>query len=318
MLVHVRANLWLLLLTVVLCSILYPLVILGIGQTVFHDKAEGSLVTDSKGGAIGSELIAQPFSSGKYFSPRPSATTPSYNAAASGPSNLSANNPLLRDQVMSRIGPVLKYKNGNSVGPDVVTWFREQIGKDRKVLDKWTHDQPGLATVWAGSDDKVGNFLKEWGKTHQAAIETWKAANPDSTEVKPENIAPLFLESYAKGESTTWPEVDDAKDIQTAFFCVWWPQHSDAKVQPIPADMVTTSGSGLDPDITLDNALYQLDGVAAAWAKETKGDEAKVRDQVKAIVLAYAGAPLNGLVGEPLVNVLQVNLALRKALQPGL
>ncbi len=42
---HLRANLWLLALTVLLCSVLYPLVLLGIGQTVFHDKAQGSLVT---------------------------------------------------------------------------------------------------------------------------------------------------------------------------------------------------------------------------------------------------------------------------------
>ena len=41
---HLRANLWLLVLTVLLCSVLYPLVLLGIGQTVFHDKAQGSLL----------------------------------------------------------------------------------------------------------------------------------------------------------------------------------------------------------------------------------------------------------------------------------
>ena len=44
---HLRANFWLLVLTVLLCSVLYPLVLLGIGQTVFHDKAQGSLLTDA-------------------------------------------------------------------------------------------------------------------------------------------------------------------------------------------------------------------------------------------------------------------------------
>ena len=87
---HLRANLWLLILTVLLCSVLYPLVLLGIGQTVFHDKAQGSLLTDAQGHPIGSQLIAQPFTADEYFQPRPSAA--SYNAAASGASNWAASN----------------------------------------------------------------------------------------------------------------------------------------------------------------------------------------------------------------------------------
>jgi len=75
---HLRANLWLLVLTVLLCSVLYPLVLLGIGQTVFHDKAQGSLLTDAKGHPIGSRLIAQPFTADEYFHPglRQHLTTP--------------------------------------------------------------------------------------------------------------------------------------------------------------------------------------------------------------------------------------------------
>ena len=41
---HLRANLWLLALTVLLCCVLYPLALLGIGQVAFHDKAQGSLL----------------------------------------------------------------------------------------------------------------------------------------------------------------------------------------------------------------------------------------------------------------------------------
>ena len=82
---HLRANLWLLALTVLLCSVLYPLVLLGIGQTMFHEQAQGSLVRDADGNAIGSRLIAQPFAADEYFQPRPSAV--SYNGAASGASN---------------------------------------------------------------------------------------------------------------------------------------------------------------------------------------------------------------------------------------
>ena len=91
---HVAANLWLLLLTIVICAIAYPLLLLGIGQVVWHDKANGSLVTDDVGTPIGSRLIAQPFTGDEYFHPRPSAVT--YNAAATGGSNWGGNNPALR------------------------------------------------------------------------------------------------------------------------------------------------------------------------------------------------------------------------------
>ena len=90
MIAHIRANLWLLVLTVLLCSVLYPLVLLGIGQTVFHDKAQGSLLTDAQGHPIGSRLIAQPFTKDEYFQPRPSAC--SYDGSASASSALAASN----------------------------------------------------------------------------------------------------------------------------------------------------------------------------------------------------------------------------------
>ena len=76
--------------------------------------------------------------------------------------------------------------------------------------------------------------------------------------------------------------------------------------------MVTTSGSGLDPHITLENAEYQLDRVASKWATDTKRDPAQVRSEIEQILQIEAFAPLGGLVGEKMINVLQVNLELTK------
>jgi K+-transporting ATPase ATPase C chain len=80
--------------------------------------------------------------------------------------------------------------------------------------------------------------------------------------------------------------------------------------------MVMASGSGLDPHITLKNALYQLDRVATKWAQDTKRDEAQVRREIEGLLRQKAEAPFGGLIGVDLVNVLEVNLALRDHFGP--
>ena len=75
--------------------------------------------------------------------------------------------------------------------------------------------------------------------------------------------------------------------------------------------MVTTSGSGLDPHITLQNAEYQLDRVSAKWAADLKQNPTGIRDEIEEILQENASAPFFGLAGEKMINVLQVILALR-------
>jgi potassium-transporting ATPase KdpC subunit len=77
-------------------------------------------------------------------------------------------------------------------------------------------------------------------------------------------------------------------------------------------DYVTASGSGQDPDITLENAEYQIDRVASKWAQDLKCDRAQVKQEIQAMLQAQAFSPGYGLFGRPIVNVLQTNLALRK------
>jgi potassium-transporting ATPase KdpC subunit len=75
---------------------------------------------------------------------------------------------------------------------------------------------------------------------------------------------------------------------------------------PVPADAVTSSGSGLDPDISPENAARQVARVAAA-----RGVAA---DKVATLVGAHTRGPMLGLLGAPRVNVLELNMALDDAL----
>lgn len=86
-----------------ICGVVYPLAVTGIGAAAFSAKAAGSLV-EAGGKQVGATLIGQSFSSPKYFWGRPSATGPMPdNAAGSSGSNLGPNNPALLDAVKGRI-----------------------------------------------------------------------------------------------------------------------------------------------------------------------------------------------------------------------
>jgi len=72
--------------------------------------------------------------------------------------------------------------------------------------------------------------------------------------------------------------------------------------KPVPIDLVTTSGSGLDPDITPDNAYYQAHRVALARHLSD--------DAVNKLIAAHITSRTLGFIGEPRVNVLELNLDL--------
>ena len=74
--------------------------------------------------------------------------------------------------------------------------------------------------------------------------------------------------------------------------------------QPLPADMLTTSASGLDPDISPANALLQAARVARA--------RGVAQDGIHALIAQNTQPPSLGIFGEPRVNVLMLNLALQK------
>jgi len=106
-----------------LCGVLYPAAVTGIGRVAFAHQVDGSLI-EAGGKSVGSSLIGQPFAQPGYFWSRPSATAPMpYNAAGSGGSNQGATNPALLDAVKERIAALKAADPGNRapIPVDLVT-----------------------------------------------------------------------------------------------------------------------------------------------------------------------------------------------------
>jgi K+-transporting ATPase ATPase C chain len=111
------------LLLTLITGVVYPLMVTGIGQVVFSDAANGSLIREGDQ-LIGSRLVGQPFSDPKYFFGRPSATAPQpYNGAASSGSNQGPTNPALATAVTDRVAALraLDAENKQPVPIDLVT-----------------------------------------------------------------------------------------------------------------------------------------------------------------------------------------------------
>jgi K+-transporting ATPase ATPase C chain len=87
----------------VVCCAVYPLVVFGVSQALFRDKANGSLIADKDGTIRGSRLLGQAFAGDKYFHSRPSAAGNGYDATSSGGSNLGPTSQKLRDNITQNV-----------------------------------------------------------------------------------------------------------------------------------------------------------------------------------------------------------------------
>jgi potassium-transporting ATPase KdpC subunit len=200
MITAVRASL----VAFVLCGLLYPLALTGLGQLILPFQANGSLERGRDGTIIGSRLIGQNWSGPQWFHGRPSATT------AADPGDPSKTVPAPYNPANSA---------GSNLGPT-----------SRRLMERLMSDRRALEAV---QPELVGRRL--------------------------------------------------------------------------PSDILTTSASGLDPDITPDNAALQAARVARARGVPVAAIEALLARQM-------TGRSL-GIFGEPRVNVLALNLALERAFQ---
>jgi K+-transporting ATPase ATPase C chain len=106
--------------TTLLLGIVYPLVVTGLAQALFPEKANGQLIERNRT-IVGSRIIGQAFSSPGYFRSRPSAAGAGYDAANSGGTNLGPTNQKLIDAVKSAVDAAKKENPSAPVPIDLVT-----------------------------------------------------------------------------------------------------------------------------------------------------------------------------------------------------
>jgi K+-transporting ATPase ATPase C chain len=108
----------------------YPLVITGIAHVAFPYQAEGSLVTDSSGHVIGSELLAQPFAKDEYLHPRPSAAGNGYDPTSSGGSNYGPLSPDLAKRIAGDADALRKSTGHPDIPDDAITTSASGLDPD--------------------------------------------------------------------------------------------------------------------------------------------------------------------------------------------
>jgi K+-transporting ATPase ATPase C chain len=106
-------------------------------------------------------------------------------------------------------------------------------------------------------------------------------------------------DGMASGGSNLGPTNPDLIDRVTSELATWQAANGDA---PVPVDLLTTSGSGLDPHVSPAGAEYQVARIAAARGMS--------EDDVRAVIARHTEQPSLGFLGQPRVHVLEVNLDL--------
>jgi K+-transporting ATPase ATPase C chain len=160
---EIRGAVFATLVLAIVCCGLYPLVVFGISQALFRDKANGSLILDKDGTVRGSKLLAQGFTADKYFHSRPSAAGNGYDAANSSGSNLGPTSQKLNDLIKDRVDAYRKengLKDTEAVPADAVT--TSGSGLDPHIsLRNAELQTPRIAKARAMSEEKLRELITQ-------------------------------------------------------------------------------------------------------------------------------------------------------------
>jgi K+-transporting ATPase ATPase C chain len=151
--------------------------------------------------------------------------------------------------------------------------------------------------------EAAGSLIKQDDKIVGSAWIGQSFTSPQYFWGRPSATAPMPYNAAASGGSNLGPRNPALAEAIQARIAALKAADPDNPT-PVPVDLVTASGSGLDPHISPAAAAYQAARVARARNLP--------RAQVDALIQAHTDRPLLGVLGDPVVNVLQLNLALDK------
>jgi K+-transporting ATPase ATPase C chain len=146
-----------------LCGVLYPAAVTGIGRVAFAHQVDGSLI-EVDGKSVGSSLIGQPFAQPGYFWSRPSATAPMpYNAGGSGGSNQGPTNPALLDAVKERVAALKAADPGNRAPIPVDLVTASASGVDPEIsLAAAAYQAPRIAAARKLPEQQVRALIERY------------------------------------------------------------------------------------------------------------------------------------------------------------
>jgi K+-transporting ATPase ATPase C chain len=154
--------------TTVLFGLVYPLVVTGMAQVLFRDKANGQLI-ERNGKLVGSRIIGQAFSSPGYFHSRPSAAGTGYDPTNSGGTNLGPTNKKLIDSVKAAVDEARKENPGAPVPIDLVT--SSASGLDPHISPAAAEFQlPRVARERGMSEAEVRRLVESYTSGRQLAF----------------------------------------------------------------------------------------------------------------------------------------------------
>jgi potassium-transporting ATPase KdpC subunit len=146
--------------TTVLLGVIYPLVVTGLAQVLFRDKANGQLIVRN-GVVVGSRIIGQAFTAPGYLHSRPSAAGNGYDAANSGGTNLGPTNHVLIDRVNSDVARLQAENPAQPVPVDLVT--TSASGLDPHITPAAAEFQvPRLARERGLSEEQVRQIIRQY------------------------------------------------------------------------------------------------------------------------------------------------------------
>ncbi len=147
------------LVTAVLLGLGYPLFVTAVASVLFPHKAAGSLILKD-GQIIGSELLAQSFTSDRYFHPRPSAAGNGYDATNSGGSNLAPSSKALVDRLQGSIDKLAAENPGKPVPIDLVTTSGSGLDPDL-TPDATFYQAARVAKARGIGEDRIRQLIQE-------------------------------------------------------------------------------------------------------------------------------------------------------------